>query len=78
MLKVKKLPLPHSFAQCNIFLAVSDTSRKVRDGLQFDKSHDVSEVHASHSSFQQAVLRNVNERNAQMQKQLENVVREGE
>ncbi|KAF9514161.1 hypothetical protein BS47DRAFT_1295397 [Hydnum rufescens UP504] len=28
------------------------------------------------SSFQQAVLRNVNERNAQMQKQLENVVRE--
>ena len=29
------------------------------------------------SSFQQAILRNVNERNAQMQKQLENVVREG-
>ncbi len=29
------------------------------------------------SSFQQAVLRNANERNAQMQKQLENVVREG-
>ncbi|KAF8332862.1 uncharacterized protein EI90DRAFT_2918189 [Cantharellus anzutake] len=28
------------------------------------------------SSFQQAVLRNANERNAQMQKQLENVVRE--
>lgn len=30
------------------------------------------------SSFQQAVLKNVNERNAQMQKQLENVVREGQ
>jgi len=29
------------------------------------------------SSFQQAVIRNVNDRNAQLQKQLENVVREG-
>ncbi|EMD41106.1 hypothetical protein CERSUDRAFT_45072 [Gelatoporia subvermispora B] len=29
-------------------------------------------------SFQQAVLRNINEKNAQLQKQLENVVREGE
>lgn len=30
-----------------------------------------------HSSFQQAVTRNLNDRNAQLQKQLENVVREG-
>jgi len=29
------------------------------------------------SSFQQAVIRNINDRNAQLQKQLENVVREG-
>ncbi|EDR14743.1 uncharacterized protein LACBIDRAFT_305749 [Laccaria bicolor S238N-H82] len=29
------------------------------------------------SSFQQAVVRNVNDKNAQLQKQLENVVREG-
>ena len=29
------------------------------------------------ASFQQAVLKNVNERNAQLQKQLDNVVREG-
>ncbi|KAG6334386.1 hypothetical protein ID866_4707 [Astraeus odoratus] len=30
-----------------------------------------------HSSFQQAVTRNLNDRNTQLQKQLENVVREG-
>ncbi|KAI6101567.1 hypothetical protein EDD16DRAFT_1757930 [Pisolithus croceorrhizus] len=30
------------------------------------------------SSFQQAVSRNLNDRNAQLQKQLENVIREGE
>lgn len=30
-----------------------------------------------HSSFQQAVIRNVNEKNAQLQKELGNVVREG-
>ena len=29
------------------------------------------------SSFQQAVLKNLNERNAQLQKQLDNVIREG-
>lgn len=29
-------------------------------------------------SFQQAVLKNMNERNAQLQKQLDNVIREGE
>jgi hypothetical protein len=28
-------------------------------------------------SFQQAVLKNMNERNAQLQKQLDNIVREG-
>lgn len=29
------------------------------------------------SAFQQAVVRNMNDKNAQLQKQLENVVREG-
>ena len=31
----------------------------------------------AYSSFQQAVIRNVNEKNAQMQKEINNVVREG-
>lgn len=30
------------------------------------------------SAFQQAVVRNVNDKNAQLQKQLENVLREGQ
>lgn len=60
--------------QCSVILAIPNTSRKVASSLTTSRTI----VLIMHSSFQQAVVRNMNEKNAQMQKQLENVIREGE
>jgi hypothetical protein len=62
-------------AQKSYFLlAVSDSSREVR--LYFVYSW-IDSNQTSYSAFQQAVVRNVNDKNGQLQKQLENVIREG-
>ncbi|KAM6495611.1 hypothetical protein JOM56_008317 [Amanita muscaria] len=53
------------FLKGDLLLAVPDTTGK-----------DLTSC-AAQSAFQQAVLRNVGDKNAQLQKQLENVVREG-
>lgn len=56
----------------NVVLAVPGPPRTVSFHI------DNNDLFTSfHSSFQQAVYRNLNEKNAQLQKQLENVVREG-
>ena len=61
---------------CHIFLAVPDPSGKV------GTLPILWEIHAHGwrvvgSSFQHAVVRSINDKNAQLQKQLENLVREG-
>lgn len=65
-------------AQKSYFLlAVSDSSREVR--LYYILSWIDSDCSAEtfYSAFQQAVVRNVNDKNGQLQKQLDNVIREG-
>jgi hypothetical protein len=59
--------------QRNLVLAVSDPPREARSFWKISRNN----IKSSLSSFQQAVVRNVNDKNAQLQKQLENVVREG-
>lgn len=62
-------------AQKSYFLlAVSDSSREVRLLLFVFRLI----LTVSYSAFQQAVVRNVNDKNGQLQKQLDNVIREGE
>lgn len=58
--------------QCHLVLAISNTPREV--------SYYLGQIFLSwslRSSFQHAVVRNINDKNAQIQKQLENVVQEG-
>ena len=66
-------------AQKSYFLlAVSDSSREVRLYciLSWIGFSDCS-AETFYSAFQQAVVRNVNDKNGQLQKQLDNVIREG-
>ena len=55
-------------------LAVSDSSREVR---LYCISCWINSYQKFYSAFQQAVVRNVNDKNGQLQKQLDNVIREG-
>ena len=59
-------------------MAVSDSSREVRLYciLSWIGFSDCS-AQTLYSAFQQAVVRNVNDKNGQLQKQLDNVIREG-
>lgn len=58
----------------NIVLAISDPPGKVRPSASWNLKR-IRE--AAYSSFQHAVVRSINDKNAQLQKQLENLVREG-
>ena len=67
--------------QGHLLLAISDTTRKVNN-IRGDRTNTYlmreKMILATCSVFQQAVLRNVSDKNAQLQKQLDNVIREGE
>lgn len=54
-------------------MAVSDPSREVSVALP-----GVEVLYRCCSSFQHAVIRNLNDKQAQLQKQLDNVIREGD
>lgn len=65
----------YQFFQCHVFLAISDASRAVccsRAHMWY-----MVPAKARHSSFQQTVLRTVNDKSAFLQKELDNAVREG-
>jgi hypothetical protein len=57
----------------SIILAVSDPPREVSATLP-----GAGALYRCFSSFQHAVIRNLNDKQAQLQKQLDNVVREGD
>lgn len=63
-----------SFTKGFVFLAIPDASRIVSPDLV---DTVIPKVHIKWSSFQQALYRNVSEKNAQLEKRLENVIREG-
>lgn len=72
---VESLPHPRDLWQSNVILAIPNSTREVCSlGYECNATERIIVLC---SSFQQAVLKNLNERNAQLQKQLDNVIREG-
>jgi predicted alpha/beta hydrolase family esterase len=65
-----------TIAKGHLLLAVPDPSRKVITARHPTKFRYNERLNTP-STFQQAVVRNLNDKNAQLQKQLDNVLREG-